>query len=148
MTENGEMRQLLGELLAGQRATDAKLDANNDEARSRWDRIDVNFDAVRRDQQSLEKRAQSLGASQRRFSERLTPLEVMPAKIDSVDRRVAAVEVVNERVHAMEERIGAMEKLATKLAIYGGLSAGVASIVGAVLLRYGASIWHWIMGRP
>jgi len=150
------VRQMLGELLAGQRALDAKIDSridavtnlsvsHNAEADKRWDRLDAELRTIKHDQRNVEQRTIGLSESIKRIGSTVRPL---PEQIAAVDKRVAAVEVVNEQVASLTMRLGTIEQMAWKI---GGIAVGVSSmcsIIGAVVLRYGGALWHTIAGKP
>lgn len=143
-----EMSQMLGELIAGQRAIDSKIDQNHSEAGRQWELIHSEIRNVKHAQNNLEQADIGHVYALRRMGEKLEPLEKLPEAVAAVDRRVAAVEVVNIRVEAMEDRLGKIDRLMLKVTILGGGAAGLASVIAAVTMHYGASIIHWFTGRP
>lgn len=142
-----EISQMLGRVEAKLDALDERMTSNHADAEKHWDHIEAEQRTMKHEQRNLEQKIYGLGEAQKRVSLRLRPLEEIPAKLDTVDRCVAAVEVVNERVESMEKRVGKMEKLALTVSIYGGIAAGLMTVVGGVLLRYSGTIWHWLVGK-
>lgn len=151
-----EMSQMLGELLAGQRAIvgiiDTKIDALDErmmghhaEADKRWDRLDQELRTIKHDQRGMEHRGIAQSEAIRRIGATVRPL---PEKIDAVDRRVAAVEVVNTQVESLTGRLGAIEKMAYRVAGMAAAASIACSIIGAIVLHYAATILHWLTGKP
>jgi len=129
-------------------AVDGRITSNHIDAERHWDRIEAEQRTLKHDQRGMEQKIYGLGEGQRRMSAKLKPLEEVPDKIDAVDRRVAAVEVVNAQVEKLTERLGSIEKMAQRIA---GIAAAVSvacSIIGAVLLHFSSDLVHWLTGKP
>jgi hypothetical protein len=73
-TNDLHVRQMLGELLAGQKSLDSKIDSkidavtqlnvsHNAEADRRWDRLDAELRNIKHDQRNVEQRTISLSES-------------------------------------------------------------------------------------
>jgi hypothetical protein len=150
-----EMSQMLGELLAGQRALDAKIDSkidalderiigNHADAGKQWDRIDSELRTIKHDQRGLEQRSISQSEAIRRIGATVRPL---PEKIDAIDHRVAAVEIVNVRVDKLDERLGSIERLAYKLAGVAAAVAAAVTIFVPLVVHYGGEFVRWATGR-
>ncbi len=143
-----EISKLLGELLAGQRALDAKIDANHTDAEKHWTGF---YDKLREVNHATANLAQAdIGHvhALRNMGQKMKPLEKLPEAVAAVDRRIAAVEVASMQVESLTIRLGSIEKMAYRMAgIATAVSVGC-SIIGAIILRYGVHLFHWLTGKP
>lgn len=149
-----QMSQMLGELLAGQRALDGKIDDTREEMRANHHNAETHWNDFYEKLREVNHATTNLAMADlghmnalRSMGEKLQTLETLPEAVAAVDTRVAAVEVVNAQVANLTSRLGAIENMAYRVA---GMAAAVSigcSIVGAVILHYGSNIIHWLTGK-
>lgn len=142
-----EMSQMLGELLAGQRALDAKIDNNHVEAGRQWETVHSEIRDVKHAQHNLEQADIGHVWALRRMGEKLEPLERLPDAFAAVDKRVAAVEAVNDRVDSLDTRLGSIERLAYKLAGVAAAVAAMVTLLGPIIIHYGGEFIRWATGK-
>lgn len=139
-----EVRQMLGELLAGQRALNDKIDHNHIDAGRQWEWIGKELSTIKHDARGVEMKVEGLYRGQGHIEEKLIPLEKLPTDVDRIDRRLEAVEVVNERVEKMEERIGSIEQVAWKIGFVVVSVWSVLALAATVASHFAGDILKWI----
>jgi hypothetical protein len=142
-----EISETLGRLAGTYEGLKELIISNHLAAEKKWDHIGEELTTIKHDQRGLERQNSDQSDAMKRMGDKLRPLEDLPGKIDSVDRRVAAVEVINARVDRLDERLGLIERVAYKLAGIGAAAAAGVTLFGYITLHYGRDVLQWLGGR-